>query len=433
MGKTVGELHAMLIEYEKGLPKKAETPQVMMIKGGKIHKSNKKSLKAKAKDDTCHHCKEVGHCKRNCPAYIAELLKKKKQVGSASSSGWLLKSTYDESFENVNLVFSGKMTKKPFPYSNERAKDLLGIIHTNVCGPLRHVSRQGASYFITFTDDYSRYGYVYLLKHKHKGVICTVDMVGGSGNESCDCGAPKIRWLLHGGDDVLEGDERWCSMRVAEGRGDEEVEEKIAEFFEKKLYSKSWESQGSLKKFKMKIHPPSENHYEISIVVAGIEPPPRKIFRFVGLLGFELNVVRLKLVLSVLVSAVKNMLMLPVQVSTFIIMTSLKFAETQNVVVFFEKPKESDGFAEIIDFLKASFVAYALTVNPVIYTSCIKQFWATAKLETVNGVRQIQALVDKKRVIVTESSIRRDLHLDDAEGTACLPTATIFEELARMG
>ncbi|GKD74077.1 hypothetical protein Tco_1332359 [Tanacetum coccineum] len=52
---------------------------------------------------------------------------------------------------------------------------------------------------------------------------------------------------------------------------------------------------------------------------------------------------------------------------------------------------------------------------------------------TVNGVRQLQALVDKKRVIVTESSIRRDLHLDDAEGTDCLPTATIFEELARMG
>nr|GEY41414.1 zinc finger, CCHC-type [Tanacetum cinerariifolium] len=48
-GKTIGELHAMLIEYEKGLPKKAETPQVMMIKGGKIQKAKKKSLKAKGK------------------------------------------------------------------------------------------------------------------------------------------------------------------------------------------------------------------------------------------------------------------------------------------------------------------------------------------------------------------------------------------------
>ncbi|GJY38573.1 hypothetical protein Tco_0424937 [Tanacetum coccineum] len=114
-------------------------------------------------------------------------------------------------------------------------------------------------------------------------------------------------------------------------------------------------------------------------------------------------------------------------------MSSPKFAETHNVVAFLEKPKESDGFAEIIDFLKASSVHYALTVNPVIYTSCIEQFWATAKVQTVNGVRQLQALVDKKRVIVTESSIRRDLHLDDAEGTDCLPTATIFEELARMG
>ncbi|GJV22595.1 hypothetical protein Tco_1371615 [Tanacetum coccineum] len=114
-------------------------------------------------------------------------------------------------------------------------------------------------------------------------------------------------------------------------------------------------------------------------------------------------------------------------------MSSPKFAETHNVVAFLEKPKESDGFAEIIDFLKASSIYYALTVNPVIYTSCIEQFWATAKVQTVNGVRQLQALVDKKRVIVTESSIRRDLHLDDAEGTDCLPTATIFEELARMG
>ncbi|GJW32254.1 retrotransposon protein, putative, ty1-copia subclass [Tanacetum coccineum] len=60
------------------------------------------------------------------------------------------------------------MIRKLFPRRPKRAIDLLGIIHTDVCGPLRHVSRQGASYFITFTDDYSRYGYVYLLKHKYE-------------------------------------------------------------------------------------------------------------------------------------------------------------------------------------------------------------------------------------------------------------------------
>ncbi|GKC86078.1 retrotransposon protein, putative, ty1-copia subclass [Tanacetum coccineum] len=48
------------------------------------------------------------------------------------------------------------------------AKDLLGLIHTDVCGPFKIMSRQGAYYFVTFTNDFSRYGYVYLLKHKHE-------------------------------------------------------------------------------------------------------------------------------------------------------------------------------------------------------------------------------------------------------------------------
>ncbi|GJS68265.1 hypothetical protein Tco_0682830 [Tanacetum coccineum] len=56
-------------------------------------------------------------------------------------------------------------------------------------------------------------------------------------------------------------------------------------------------------------------------------------------------------------------------------------------------------------------------------------FWASAKAKIVNGERQIQALVDKKKVIITETSIRSDLKLDDAEGIDCLPTATIFAEL----
>ncbi|GJZ31373.1 hypothetical protein Tco_0576420 [Tanacetum coccineum] len=93
----------------------------------------------------------------------------------------------------------------------------------------------------------------------------------------------------------------------------------------------------------------------------------------------------------------------------------------------------NNGFEEIIDFLNASSVQYALTVNPTIYTTCIEQFWTSAKVKTVNGERQIQALVDKKKVIISETSIRSDLKLDDAEGTDCLPTATIFAELERMG
>ncbi|GJU23129.1 retrotransposon protein, putative, ty1-copia subclass [Tanacetum coccineum] len=320
MGKTIGELHAMLIEYEKGLPKKAETPQVMAIRGGKIQKTNTKSLKAKgkgrangkgkdkqvyipkpknpkptakehpAKDDTCHHCKEswvydtccgthicitkqglrrtrkleqgalylyvgngvraqveaigsfdlvlpnglvicldnfhyaptitrgvilVHHLVENgfvqCfTDYIISVSKNdilyfnaiprdgiyeiamhnlvsnvnfiynvsnkiakhnldstylwhcrlahisKKRIKKLQHEG-ILKSTDDELFDQCVSFLSGKKTRKPFSHRTKRETDLLGIIHTDVCGPLRHVSRQGASYFITFTDNYSRY------------------------------------------------------------------------------------------------------------------------------------------------------------------------------------------------------------------------------------------------------------------------------------
>ncbi|GJZ66554.1 retrotransposon protein, putative, ty1-copia subclass [Tanacetum coccineum] len=324
-----------------GLPKKAATPQVKTIQGGRIQKANKKLQKAKGKGKGKGKGKDKSHWKRNCPIYLAELMKNKKQVDTASSSGiftielfsfpnkswvyetscgthicitkqclrgarkleqgdlylyigngvhahveaigsfelvlpnglvicldnyhyaptitrdvvsvsclvdngfiqrfidygilvskndvlyfnvifsngiyeidmsnlvpnvnyiynvsskrvkhnldftylWhfrlahiskkrigklqhdgLLKSTNDESFDKCVSCVSGKMTRKSFPHRPERATDLLGLIHTDVCGPLRHVSRQGAGYFNTFTDDYSRYGYIYLLKHKH--------------------------------------------------------------------------------------------------------------------------------------------------------------------------------------------------------------------------------------------------------------------------
>ncbi|GJT60582.1 hypothetical protein Tco_1004115 [Tanacetum coccineum] len=112
-------------------------------------------------------------------------------------------------------------------------------------------------------------------------------------------------------------------------------------------------------------------------------------------------------------------------------MSNLKFAKTHNLVAFLEKPEESDGFEGIYDFLNASSIKYALTMNPTIYTSCIKQFWTTAKAKIINREVQIQALVVGKKVIVTETSVRRALQLKDAEGSECIPNATIFAELER--
>ncbi|GJY87475.1 retrotransposon protein, putative, ty1-copia subclass [Tanacetum coccineum] len=91
----------------------------------------------------------------------------KKRIEKLQHDG-LLKSTDLESFDKCVSCMSGKMARKPYSHQVERAKDLLGLIHTDVCGPFRTMSRQGTSYFVTFTDEFSRYGYVYLLKHKHE-------------------------------------------------------------------------------------------------------------------------------------------------------------------------------------------------------------------------------------------------------------------------
>nr|GEU34572.1 retrovirus-related Pol polyprotein from transposon TNT 1-94 [Tanacetum cinerariifolium] len=98
-----------------------------------------------------------------------------------------------------------------------------------------------------------------------------------------------------------------------------------------------------------------------------------------------------------------------------------------------EKPLLKDPDGEDVDVHIYSYIEYALTVNPTIYVSCIKQFWNTVAVKQSNDVSRLQALVNKKKVVVTEALIRDALHLDDAEGVDCLPNEEIFTELARMG
>ena len=54
-----------------------------------------------------------------------------------------------------------KMTMRPF-----KAKEVLDLVHTDICGPMSTSARGGYEYFITFINDYSRYGYIYLMHHK---------------------------------------------------------------------------------------------------------------------------------------------------------------------------------------------------------------------------------------------------------------------------
>nr|GEW12606.1 zinc finger, CCHC-type [Tanacetum cinerariifolium] len=97
MGKTVNELHAMLKLHEETLPKKDTNPALHAIRAGRNNASSASKPKTPpppkkynpAKDATCHQCGEVGHWRRNCPVYLAELMKKKKLSHGESTSGAL--------------------------------------------------------------------------------------------------------------------------------------------------------------------------------------------------------------------------------------------------------------------------------------------------------------------------------------------------------
>ena len=88
-----------------------------------------------------------------------------KRLSSLHKCGLLSQFRFEQ-IDRCESCLMGKMTKSPFTGKGERASDLLGLIHSNVCGPMSTQARKWFRYFITFTDDFSRFGYVYLMRHK---------------------------------------------------------------------------------------------------------------------------------------------------------------------------------------------------------------------------------------------------------------------------
>ncbi|GKC12797.1 hypothetical protein Tco_1009579, partial [Tanacetum coccineum] len=110
------------------------------------------------------------------------------------------------------------------------------------------------------------------------------------------------------------------------------------------------------------------------------------------------------------------------------------YSNKHNMVAFLKKPTESVGFTEIVDFLKGTSLRYALTHNPTIYDSLVKQFWQTATVRTLaNGIQELVASIDNKEYTITEASIRSQLQLADATCITNLPDAEIYEGLATLG
>ncbi|GJV96964.1 hypothetical protein Tco_1548541 [Tanacetum coccineum] len=86
------------------------------------------------------------------------------------------------------------------------------------------------------------------------------------------------------------------------------------------------------------------------------------------------------------------------------------------MVACLERTDGNVNFHEIVDFLTTSPIRYALIVSLTIYASYIEQFWNTAHSQTVNDVKQIHATSCWQEVVISESSVRSDLHFNDEDG-----------------
>nr|GEV62071.1 hypothetical protein [Tanacetum cinerariifolium] len=116
-----------------------------------------------------------------------------------------------------------------------------------------------------------------------------------------------------------------------------------------------------------------------------------------------------------------------------VIMARLAFCDYHNMIAILEKYEHNADFHQIVDFVEASHLRYALTINPTVYVSHIRQFWSTARIETTDEGTKILATVDGKPITISESSIRRNLKLNDKAGISSLSDAELFKNFTLMG
>nr|GEY17006.1 hypothetical protein [Tanacetum cinerariifolium] len=100
---------------------------------------------------------------------------------------------------------------------------------------------------------------------------------------------------------------------------------------------------------------------------------------------------------------------------------------------------EQDGIAvtavrHFLNAVSSKLMLFGLTINAAhLMLLDHNQFWTSVSIKKSNDVVRLQALVDRKKVIITKDTIIQALRLDDAAGVDCLHNEEIFAELARMG
>nr|GEV16070.1 retrotransposon protein, putative, unclassified [Tanacetum cinerariifolium] len=111
-----------------------------------------------------------------------------------------------------------------------------------------------------------------------------------------------------------------------------------------------------------------------------------------------------------------------------------RYRDEHNKVGYLLKHTGSDDYHQIIDFLMASHIRYALTHDPIIFDSLVKQICSTATLRSPElGPPAIQATIDKTSYIITEDLVRSQLQLVDDGGIDDLPIAEIYSGMDILG
>ncbi|KAK8694591.1 hypothetical protein V6N13_072139 [Hibiscus sabdariffa] len=188
INKTLPQLLGMLRTVE-GNMKKGGSKSVLMVreakgKGKKVAKSKgigktkpkgKEALKPKggvSKDGKCFHCGKTGHWKRNCPIYLEDV-KKAKAVGASVSGIYVIDVNMSTSSSWVLDTGCGSHICTYVHGLHTRRNLAKGDVDLRVGNGARVVAlaaRGGFQYFITFTDDFSRYEYIYLMHHKSEAL-----------------------------------------------------------------------------------------------------------------------------------------------------------------------------------------------------------------------------------------------------------------------
>nr|GEV97278.1 synaptobrevin, longin-like domain protein [Tanacetum cinerariifolium] len=115
-------------------------------------------------------------------------------------------------------------------------------------------------------------------------------------------------------------------------------------------------------------------------------------------------------------------------------MAALRYKDEHNKVGYLLKPTGSDYYHQIINFLRASHIRYALTHNHIIFDSLVKQFSSMATLRVPElGPPAIQATIDKTPYTITEDLVWSRLQLADDGGIDNLPIAEIYSGMDNLG